>query len=214
MVLSSSWDYQFPPGLLGSCHLITPCVIQFLPVIEGQLLKSHTFPLNTRCGRRCQKLHPSLEIFPKTEVQHPPPPFPSHPSCLGWERSGFEEHPAQSILPKASPGSPQLVPSVSHRTPSERRQRRGVPPSFPSPPSPRAVPPAPSTAPVQPPGTSARLEQGGMAAGVIVVHAVENGCLVFGELPVAEVVLQRREPGEGVLTRVSLLLAEADSFVR
>lgn len=46
------------------------------------------------------------------------------------------------------------------------------------------------------------------------VHAVENGCLVFGELPVAEVVLQRREAGEGVLTRVSLLLAEADSFVR
>jgi len=51
-------------------------------------------------------------------------------------------------------------------------------------------------------------------AGVVVVHAVENGCLVFGELPVAEVVLQRREAGEGVLTRMSLLLAEADSFVR
>lgn len=30
----------------------------------------------------------------------------------------------------------------------------------------------------------------------------------------AEVVLQRREAGEGVLTRVSLLFAEADSFVR
>lgn len=53
-----------------------------------------------------------------------------------------------------------------------------------------------------------------MPAGVVVVHAVENGCLVFGELPVAEVILQRREAGEGVLTRVSLLLAEADSFVR
>lgn len=53
-----------------------------------------------------------------------------------------------------------------------------------------------------------------MPAGVVMVHAVENGCLVFGELPVAEVVLQRREAGEGVLTRMSLLLAEADSFVR
>lgn len=53
-----------------------------------------------------------------------------------------------------------------------------------------------------------------MPAGVVVVHAVEDGCLVFGELPVAEVILQRREAGEGVLTRVSLLLAEADSFVR
>lgn len=30
-----------------------------------------------------------------------------------------------------------------------------------------------------------------MTAGVIVVYAVENGCLVFRELPVAEVVLQR-----------------------
>lgn len=29
-----------------------------------------------------------------------------------------------------------------------------------------------------------------MTAGVIVVYAVENGCLVFRELPVAEVVLQ------------------------
>lgn len=46
------------------------------------------------------------------------------------------------------------------------------------------------------------------------VHAVEDGCLVLGELAVAEVVLERREAGEGVLTRVSLLLAEADSFVR
>lgn len=53
-----------------------------------------------------------------------------------------------------------------------------------------------------------------MPTGVVVVHAVEDGCLVFGELPVAEVVLERREAGEGVLTRVSLLLAEADSFVR
>lgn len=59
-----------------------------------------------------------------------------------------------------------------------------------------------------------RLKQSGVPAGVIMVHAVEDGCLVFGELPVAEVVLERREAGEGVLTRVSLLLAEADSFVR
>jgi len=61
---------------------------------------------------------------------------------------------------------------------------------------------------------SMRLKQSGVPAGVVVVHTVEDGCLVLGELPVAEVVLQRREAGKGVLTRVSLLLAEADSLVR
>lgn len=45
------------------------------------------------------------------------------------------------------------------------------------------------------------------------VHTVENGCLVLRNMSVAEVILQCREAGEGVLARVSLLLPETDSFV-
>lgn len=46
-------------------------------------------------------------------------------------------------------------------------------------------------------------------AWVIVVHTVENRCLVFRKLAVAQV----REPGKGVRTGMSLLLSEADSFI-
>jgi hypothetical protein len=47
-------------------------------------------------------------------------------------------------------------------------------------------------------------------AWVVMIHAIEDSRLVFWKLAVAQV----REPGKRVRTRVSLLLSEADSFVR